>query len=111
MPRVPGSIVLGHANVTAPAYGEWRNGCWEQRMSRESFAVAVAEFGSGAGIDDVVEMLRRGLIEVDGIPVEVTYSQALDACRIELDLGEPPAGSGDNFLRFLLGLNVDADAT
>ncbi len=80
-------------------------------MSRESYVAAVADFCAGAGIDDVPEMLHRGLIEVDGMPVEITYSEALDTCRIEVDLGEPPREGGDNFLRFVLALNTDAETT
>jgi len=79
-------------------------------MTMEQFKAMVRGFCEDAGIDDDGTPL---LITVDDTPVKIGWLGDLDACRLQIDLGERPAANSrpgrPAFAEFLLALNLDDD--
>jgi len=75
----------------------------------ESYNRLVGDFCALTGIDDVADVLHRGLLDIDGVSIRVECSDSGDQCRILADLGEVPPDREADLYKFMLESNFECD--
>lgn len=70
----------------------------------------IEDFCASAGIEDVGDVLHRGLVEIEDLPVRIEYMASSDQCRIFVDFGEMPAEHAGKLHELMLESNFDNEA-
>src|SRR4051812_27913865 len=74
-------------------------------MTIEHYQRAIQRFCDARGIDDPHALLQGGLLSLDGHALRIEFIEALDRCRITIDLGPPPPSAELACCRLLLEFN------
>lgn len=78
-------------------------------MSIEHYERAIHRFCEARGLEDPHQLMQGGLLSLDGYPLRIEFIEAIDRCRITIDLGPPPASAELACCRLLLQFNHRAD--
>jgi hypothetical protein len=75
-------------------------------MSREDYARFIEDFCDDLGIEQIGEVLHRGLLQVDDTLVGIEYLDERDEVRILMDLGETRVEARGELFAMLLEANL-----
>jgi hypothetical protein len=69
----------------------------------------IEDFCALTGIEDVNDVLHRGLLDVEDVPMRLESSDSGDQCRVLADLGKVPPGRETDLYRLMLESNFECD--